>query len=77
MENNGRNGFSAERVVRISLEDELERETIRGAYIDLLKKFRGNVTQLRRSLGIPHQSIYNKLKRYNINPADYRRKLSE
>lgn len=71
--NGAEESFDDERIVRISLEDDLERDTIRGAYIGLLKKFNGNVCRLRKLLKMPHQSIYNKFKEYDINPADYRR----
>ena len=67
--------LSHERVIRISLEDDLEWETVRDAYIKMLEHFQGNVSQLRRRLGIPHQSLYHKFRKYEIVPDEIRRQF--
>ena len=56
-----------EKIIRISLEDEAMKSIISGAYIQLLKKHRYNVSALIRYLDMPGQSFYNKLRQYRIN----------
>lgn len=50
--------------------DELESEAIRKA----INSFNGNLTEAAKALGIGRATLYRKVKQYNIDPAEARRR---
>ncbi|HUI30353.1 MAG TPA: sigma-54 dependent transcriptional regulator [Candidatus Acidoferrales bacterium] len=56
------------------LEDDIERSAAieRGAFEEALRKARGNVNSVSRLLGVHRNTVYNKIKRFNIDLLRYR-----
>ncbi len=65
----------SETVVRISLEDKRMSAIIAKAYVDLLKRYNCNISALVRDLDIGRQSLYNKLRQYNIDLTKLRKEI--
>ena len=55
---------------RVSTMNELESEAIRTAIFE----FKGNLTEAAKALGIGRATLYRKVKQYNIDPSEARRK---
>ncbi len=52
--------------------DKILEEFERKYFSSLLEKFRGNITRAAKDAGIDRKNFYLKLKKYNINPNDFR-----
>lgn len=59
---------NAQSTLQISSLDEMERETI----MLTLQSQRGNVSRMAHALGVSRTTLWRKLKKYGINPAEYR-----
>ena len=57
-------------VGKVQTIDELESEAIRTA----IENFKGNLTEAAKALGIGRATLYRKVKQYNIDPNEARRK---
>jgi transcriptional regulator with GAF, ATPase, and Fis domain len=55
---------------RVQTIDQLESDAIRQA----ISNFRGNLTEAAKALGIGRATLYRKVKQYNIDPSEARRK---
>ncbi len=55
---------------RVQTIDQLESDAIRQAIMN----FRGNLTEAAKALGIGRATLYRKVKQYNIDPSEARRK---
>ena len=53
-------------IVMLSLESDAAREKIRQAYLELLRRYDFNKSQLVHDFGIARQTLYNKLEKYGL-----------
>lgn len=60
----------APQVANVRTIDELESEAIKKA----INSFNGNLTEAAKALGIGRATLYRKVKQYNIDPAEARRR---
>ena len=60
----------AQRVQKVETINELESKAIKAAIME----YRGNLTEAAKALGIGRATLYRKVKQYNIDPGEARRR---